>query len=111
MARAPSLRSVAVFVAAGRALSFTAAARTLGLTPSAVSRRIADLEHELGVALFRRFNRRIELTADGESPSVRAAAVKLSARPAATKTETDRSEGTRATPTFSVRRNVSRNSA
>lgn len=65
MARAPSLRSVAVFVAAGRALSFTAAAATLGLTPSAISRRIADLEHELGVALFRRFNRRIELTAAG----------------------------------------------
>jgi LysR family glycine cleavage system transcriptional activator len=63
--RAPSLRSVAVFVAAGRALSFSAAAQTLGLTPSAVSRRIADLEHELGVALFRRFNRRIELTTAG----------------------------------------------
>jgi LysR family glycine cleavage system transcriptional activator len=65
VARAPSLRSVAVFLAAGRALSFTAAARALGLTPSAVSRRIADLERELGVALFLRFNRRIELTAAG----------------------------------------------
>ena len=65
MARAPSLRSVAVFVAAGRALSFTVAGRTLGLTPSAVSRRIADLEHELGIALFRRFNRRLELTSAG----------------------------------------------
>jgi len=65
VSRTPSLRSVAVFVVAGRALSFTAAARTLGLTPSAVSRRIADLEHELGVALFRRFNRRIELTVAG----------------------------------------------
>jgi LysR family glycine cleavage system transcriptional activator len=63
--RTPSLRSVAVFVAAGRVLSFTAAARTLGLTPSAVSRRIADLERELGVALFRRFNRRLELTVAG----------------------------------------------
>ena len=65
MSRTPSLRSVAVFVAAGRALSFAAAADALGLTPSAVSRRVADLEHELGVALFRRFNRRIELTAAG----------------------------------------------
>ena len=63
--RTPSLRSIAVFVAAGRALSFSTAAQTLGLTPSAVSRRIADLEHELGVALFRRFNRRIELTTAG----------------------------------------------
>jgi LysR family glycine cleavage system transcriptional activator len=63
--RTPSLRSVAVFAAAGRVLSFTAAVRTLGLTPSAVSRRIADLERELGVALFRRFNRRLELTVAG----------------------------------------------
>ncbi len=63
--RTPSLRSVAVFVAAGRALNFPTAASTLGLTPSAVSRRIADLEHELGVALFRRFNRRIELATAG----------------------------------------------
>jgi len=63
--RTPSLRSVAVFVAAGRALSFAAAAEALGLTPSAVSRRIADLERELGVALFRRLNRRVELTAAG----------------------------------------------
>ncbi len=54
-----------MFVAAGRALSFTAAAQALGLTPSAVSRRIADLEQELGVALFRRFNRRLELTPAG----------------------------------------------
>src|SRR6187399_935543 len=46
-------------------MSFTAAARTLGLTPSAVSRRIADFERELGVVLFRRFNRRLELTAAG----------------------------------------------
>jgi LysR family glycine cleavage system transcriptional activator len=65
VARAPSLRSVAVFVAAGRALSFTAAARMLGLTPSAVSRRIRELEQDLAVALFRRFNRRLELTAAG----------------------------------------------
>ena len=66
MARTPSLRAVTVFVEAGRALSFSAAARTLHLTPSAVSRRIRELERELGVALFRRFNRRVELTAAGE---------------------------------------------
>ena len=58
-ARLPSLRAVAVFVAAGRTLSFTAAAKALHLSPSAVSRRVRDLERELGVALFRRFNRRL----------------------------------------------------
>ncbi len=65
MSRLPSLRAVAIFVAAGRALSFTAAAKTVHLTPSGVSRRISELERELGVILFRRLNRRLELTAAG----------------------------------------------
>jgi Bacterial regulatory helix-turn-helix protein, lysR family len=63
--RLPPLRAVEVFVAAGRALSFAAAAETVNLTPSAVSRRIRDLERELGTPLFRRFNRRVELTPAG----------------------------------------------
>lgn len=63
--RLPSLRAVEIFVAAGRALSFAAAAKEVSLTPSAVSRRIQNLERELGVALFTRFNRRIELTVAG----------------------------------------------
>ena len=63
--RLPPLRAVEIFVVAGRALSFTAAAKNVNLTPSAVSRRMRDLERELGTTLFRRFNRRLELTADG----------------------------------------------
>src|SRR5260370_16747587 len=63
--RLPSLRAVAIFVAAGRALSFTEAAKAVHLTLSAVSRRIRDLERELSTALFRRFNRRLELTPAG----------------------------------------------
>jgi LysR family glycine cleavage system transcriptional activator len=63
--RLPSLRAVEIFVSAGRALSFVAAAKELNLTPSAVSRRIQNLERELGVPLFTRFNRRVELTAAG----------------------------------------------
>jgi LysR family transcriptional regulator, glycine cleavage system transcriptional activator len=63
--RLPSLRAVEIFVAAGRALSFAAAARAVNLTPSAVSRRIQDLERELGTPLFCRFNRRVELTSAG----------------------------------------------
>jgi LysR family glycine cleavage system transcriptional activator len=65
MSRRVSLRAVETFVAAARALSLTVAAEQLGLTTSAVSRRISDLELELGVDLFRRRNRRIELTAAG----------------------------------------------
>jgi LysR family transcriptional regulator, glycine cleavage system transcriptional activator len=63
--RLPPLRAVEIFVVAGHALSFTAAAKTVNLTPSAVSRRIRDLERDLGATLFRRFNRRLELTAAG----------------------------------------------
>src|SRR5258708_7835692 len=63
--RPPSLRAIAIFVAAGRALSFSEAAKAVNLSPSAVSRRIRDLELELGTALFRRFNRRLELTPAG----------------------------------------------
>lgn len=65
MSRCVSLRAVETFVAVARALSLTNAAKQLGLTTSAVSRRISDLEVELGVDLFRRHNRRIELTAAG----------------------------------------------
>ena len=67
MSRQISLRAVETFVVAARALSLTLAARQLGLTTSAVSRRISDLEVELGVDLFHRHNRRIELTTAGVS--------------------------------------------
>jgi LysR family glycine cleavage system transcriptional activator len=65
MSRQVSLRSVEIFVAVARVLSLTLAARALGLTTSAVSRRISDLELDLGVDLFQRLNRRIELTPAG----------------------------------------------
>jgi len=50
-------------VAAG---SFAGAARRLNLTPSAVSRKLADLEQELGVRLFRRTTRKLSLTESGD---------------------------------------------
>jgi DNA-binding transcriptional LysR family regulator len=54
------------FEASARALSFTLAASELSLTQSAISRQIKALEEVLGVALFRRMNRRIELTDAGQ---------------------------------------------
>ena len=45
--------------------SLVAAARSLGLTPSAVSRGLADLERSLGVTLLLRSTRRIQLTEEG----------------------------------------------
>lgn len=56
-----------VFVRAAEDGSFSAAARNLGLTPSAVSKLIARTEDRLGVLLFRRSHRTVQLTQEGES--------------------------------------------
>ena len=53
------------FVRAVESGSFSAASRILGTTPSAVSKGIARLERELGVKLFRRSTRQLDLTPDG----------------------------------------------
>lgn len=48
-------------------MSFTEAANELNLTQSAVSHRIRGLEEELGVSLFRRLTRRLEMTPRGQA--------------------------------------------
>lgn len=53
--------------------SLAQAAQTLGLTPSAITRRLAALEASLGVRLFQRSTRRVSPTAEGEALSLRAA--------------------------------------
>ena len=62
----PSLDLVRGFVAVGRRMSITLAAKDLFLTQSAVSRQIHALEQQLGVALFTRGYRSIAFTAEGE---------------------------------------------
>ena len=62
----PPLRAVLAFEAAVRHMSFTKAAAELGVTPSAVSQQIRNLEEHLGVALFARDPARgLNLTAAG----------------------------------------------
>jgi LysR family glycine cleavage system transcriptional activator len=65
--RMPPFKSIEAFVVAARALSFTEAASMLHLTVPAVSRRIQTLESELGVSLFERTHRALQLTDAGES--------------------------------------------
>lgn len=60
------LESVAAFVRVVREGSFSAAARELGFSPSAVSKRIARLEGRLGIALLSRTTRKIALTDAGQ---------------------------------------------
>ncbi|WP_298442204.1 DNA-binding transcriptional regulator DsdC [uncultured Ferrimonas sp.] len=60
------LSSMFCFASAARHLSFTKAAEELHLTQSAVSHRIKKLEEQLGFKLFLRFNRRLQLTEQGQ---------------------------------------------
>ncbi|GAA6120463.1 transcriptional regulator GcvA [Acidovorax sp. FG27] len=53
------------FLAVARHLNFRAAAEELSLTQSAVSRQIQSLEDEVGVPLFLRHTRAVELTSAG----------------------------------------------
>ena len=62
----PPLNALRGFEAAARHLSFTRAAAELNVTQGAVSRQVRDVEAFLGVPLFRRLTRRIELTDDGQ---------------------------------------------
>lgn len=54
------------FEAASRLGSFTAAARELALTQSALSRQIQAIEHEVGLRLFEREGPRVRLSPAGE---------------------------------------------
>lgn len=60
--RLPPFAVLRTFEAAARHLSFKKAAEELYLTPAAVSQQIKGLEEYLGVALFRRLTRALELT-------------------------------------------------
>lgn len=60
-----SLNGFIVFVQVAETRSFVAAGRLLGVSASAVGKRVARLEERLGVRLFHRSTRSITLTAEG----------------------------------------------
>jgi DNA-binding transcriptional LysR family regulator len=60
------------FVRAVETGGFSAAARDLGLSPSALSKLVTRLEDRLGARLLHRTTRRLQLTAEGEAFYARA---------------------------------------
>lgn len=59
------LQALAAFTETARSGSFAAAARALGLSPSAVAKSVQRFEHDIGLRLFHRTTRQVSLTADG----------------------------------------------
>lgn len=59
-------KDMPLFVAVANTLSFKRAAETLDMPSSSLSRRISDLEKSLGLKLFNRSTRQVELTEAGK---------------------------------------------
>ncbi|GAB7265319.1 hypothetical protein DZJ_18690 [Dickeya ananatis] len=66
------LTGLIAFARAGALGSYTAAARSLSVSPSAISKSIQRLEKHLGVTLFTRTTRSLVLTAEGRELHERA---------------------------------------
>jgi len=66
------LTGLIAFARAGSLGSFSAAARSLGISPSAVSKSVQRLEQQLGVSLFTRTTRSLTLTPEGRELHERA---------------------------------------
>ncbi|TFY98584.1 LysR family transcriptional regulator [Ramlibacter rhizophilus] len=60
------LQQLVAFAETAKRGSFAAAARELGSAPSTLAKAVARLEDSLGVKLFHRTTRQVNLTADGE---------------------------------------------
>jgi DNA-binding transcriptional LysR family regulator len=76
------LKRMAIFAEVVAKGSLTAAARQLGMTPSAVSQHLRQLEASLGLALLHRSTRRLTLTEAGERYHTGCAAMVVAARSA-----------------------------
>ncbi|MEQ9125443.1 MAG: LysR family transcriptional regulator, partial [Alphaproteobacteria bacterium] len=63
----PSLTALRAFEAAARLGSFARAAEELNVTAAAISQQVRALEADLGLPLFDRIGRRLELTDAGRA--------------------------------------------
>ena len=63
----PSLSLLSSFEAAARHESYTLAAEELGVTQGAISRQVRELENFIGIPLFRRIGRGVQLTEAGRA--------------------------------------------
>jgi len=83
----PPLNALRAFEAAARHLSFTKAAGELSVTQAAISHQVKALEEYLGIRLFRRLNRALLLTEEGQAymPAVRESFDRISQATAALK--------------------------
>jgi DNA-binding transcriptional LysR family regulator len=101
MAMPDRLSGLAVFAQVVDSGGFSAAARTLGLTPSAVSKQIGLLEDRLGARLLHRTTRRVALTEVGAAFYERARGV-LTALDEAERSVTDLNAVPRGTLRLSI---------
>lgn len=109
--RIPPLPALRAFEAAARLMSFKRAAAELHVTPGAVSQQIKALEAQLGVALFMRRTRALELTDAARSmlPPLRQALALLAAAVESTQESTPRGRlAVVAPPSFAARWLVAR---
>src|SRR5690606_7362465 len=61
-----TLRQIRIFICAVKHMNFSKAAEELHVTAPAVSLQIKEMEEDIGVSLFLREGRRVELTSAGE---------------------------------------------
>ncbi len=92
------IRELAFFLRVSEEASFSAAARSLDLDPSTISKVIQRLENRLGVRLFHRTSRVLQLTQEGEQFLAAAQKVMLALE------EAEESIGTAATEATGVLR-------
>ena len=61
-----TLQNLRYVVEVANSKSFSRAAQSLFMTQSALSAAVKDVENELGILIFRRTNRGVQLTPEGE---------------------------------------------